>query len=129
MINPEFWSGKSVFITGHSGFKGSWLSLWLSSMGARVTGYSIETNKQQKPLYGSIKPVLDASHYGDVRDLDNLEKCLRSTKPDIVFHLAAQPIVRESFKKPVETFSTNVIGSINITTSSYSSVNIKISQT
>ena len=111
-VSRQFWKGKKVFITGHTGFKGSWLSFWLWEMGAAVTGYALDP--PTKPglfellkLKSKIKSV-----HGDVRDLNYLKKHIRDA--EIVFHLAAQPIVLESYKNPVDTYATNVLGTINL---------------
>ena len=113
-FNPQFWKGKRVFITGHSGFKGSWLSLMLNYCGANVKGYSLEPENNQK-LFGIVSSVSDTNNdWGDVRDLKNLMRCLAEFEPEIIFHLAAQSLVRESYKNPVETYSTNVMGTVNI---------------
>ena len=112
--NKEFWNGKSVFLTGHTGFKGAWLAFILSSFGAEVTGYSL------MPLTSpNLFELIDLdqrinSIIGDIRDLNNLQKSFNQCKPDIVFHLAAQPIVLEGYKNPVATYSTNVMGTVNI---------------
>lgn len=101
-------------ITGHTGFKGSWLSLWLSVMGADVLGYSLEPNttpslSEALNLNSHIKSII-----GDIRDKDNLKKVFKDFEPEIVFHLAAQPIVRLSYHEPVLTYETNVIGTLNV---------------
>jgi len=111
-IDGGFWKGKRVLITGHTGFKGSWLALWLSHLGARVAGYSLQppTEPSHYHLLG-----LDAdSVHGDIRDLEHLERFFKGHGPDIVFHLAAQSIVRRSYDDPVETFATNVLGTVNV---------------
>lgn len=110
----EFYKGKKVLVTGHTGFKGSWLCKILVNSGAQVTGYSTEppTNPNLFNICGvesDIKSVI-----GDVRDLKHLEEVFEETKPEIVFHLAAQPIVRDSYKNPVYTYETNVMGTVNI---------------
>lgn len=111
----QFWSGRRVFITGHTGFKGSWLSIWLHAMGAQLHGYSLappteislfETAGVEKLLVSSIK--------NDVRNLLSLRAALEAAQPDIVFHLAAQPLVQDSYRYPVETYSTNVMGTVNL---------------
>lgn len=110
----SFWSGKSVFITGNSGFKGSWLSIWLHSLGAKVTGYALDppTCPSMFQLTGAGRLV--NSIKGDVRDAERLQQALAEARPEIVFHLAALPIVRESYLIPVETYATNVMGTINL---------------
>lgn len=109
-----FWKGKSVFLTGHTGFKGSWLSLWLHSLGAKVTGYSLAppTNPNMYQLVGV--DGLIASVTGDIREYDTLRRALSLSEPEIVFHMAAQPLVRESYLTPIATYSTNVMGTVNL---------------
>jgi len=114
MVESKFWSDKKVFITGHSGFKGSWLSLWLHNLGAQVTGYSKPVSGYQKSFFDSLETAFTSSHFGDVGDKTNLEICVRNAEPEIVFHLAAQSLVRNSILNPVETFTTNLIGTINL---------------
>jgi CDP-glucose 4,6-dehydratase len=110
----EFYNGKNVLITGHTGFKGSWLSRMLIKAGAVVTGYSLEppTDPSLFDVTGLSKEM--HSVIGDIRDLDHLKKVFEETKPEIVFHLAAQPIVRDSYKEPVYTYETNVMGTVHI---------------
>ncbi len=110
----EKYKGLNVLITGHTGFKGSWLSCILTKMGANVIGYSLEPPTNPS-LFETISISNDInSNIGDIRDLPNLLSVLRDNKPDIVFHLAAQPLVRDSYKIPVDTYSTNVMGTVNI---------------
>ena len=114
MRDKEFWRGKRVFLTGHTGFKGSWLSLWLRQLGAEVTGYAL-----QPPTTPSLFEVcrlveLVDSYTGDVRDLENLCCIMKAAQPEIVIHMAAQPLVRESYKIPVETYQTNVMGTVYV---------------
>lgn len=113
-MNHEFWKGKRVFITGHTGFKGSWLSLCLQNYGARIKGFSLAPNTH--PNLFSIASIQDGmeSELGDIRDLDSLKKSLVKFAPDIVFHMAAQPLVRLSYNNPVDTYSTNVMGTVNL---------------
>ncbi|MGX8940675.1 CDP-glucose 4,6-dehydratase [Symbiopectobacterium sp. Eva_TO] len=114
MVTPDFWQGKKVFVTGHTGFKGSWLCLWLQSMGAEVKGYAL-----QPPTNPSIYQSADvaegmSSVIGDIRDYHNLERSLKAFSPEIVFHLAAQPLVRLSYDIPIDTYSTNVMGTVHL---------------
>ncbi|NFI05387.1 CDP-glucose 4,6-dehydratase [Clostridium botulinum] len=110
----EFYNQKRVFITGHTGFKGSWLTKILIMAGAKVTGFSLISNTNPS-LFNIINIKEDISSIiGDIRDLEHLKKELCNCKPDIVFHLAAQPLVRESYKNPVYTYETNVIGTVNL---------------
>ncbi len=103
-----------MFLTGHTGFKGTWLSVWLHMLGAKVSGYALEPNTEPS-LFGLIKSEeLLQSVIGDVRDSVSLKRAISQFKPDIVFHLAAQPLVRESYRLPEETFSTNVMGTVNV---------------
>jgi CDP-glucose 4,6-dehydratase len=114
MLNKAFWAGKNVLVTGHTGFKGSWLALWLEMMQAKVTGYALEplTSADNFVLSG-IGSKID-HHIGDVRDFDRMYDLFKTVKPDIVFHLAAQPIVRDSYNSPRETYEINVNGTVNV---------------
>ena len=103
---------KTVLVTGHTGFKGSWLSLWLKKMGANVIGYSLEA--PTNPNHIELLDLDIVSIIGDIRDLDKLNKTFEQYKPDIVFHLAAQPLVRLSYENPIETYETNVMGSLKV---------------
>lgn len=113
-MTASFWNGKKVFVTGHTGFKGSWLCCALLKFGARVTGYSLPSPTEPS-LYNIIglSPKID-EEIGDIRDYKKLETAFRTAAPDIVFHLAAQPIVRESYAAPRYTYETNVMGTVNI---------------
>lgn len=110
----SFYNGKKVLVTGHTGFKGSWLVRILTLAGAQVTGYAL--NPPTDPNLFEIAGLEDTIHsvVGDVRDLTHLRRVFDEVKPEIVFHLAAQPIVRESYKEPVYTYETNVMGTVNI---------------
>jgi CDP-glucose 4,6-dehydratase len=110
----NFWRGKRVLLTGHSGFKGSWLAIWLSRLGAEVTGISLAPNTS--PNLFSLAEVerLCNSYFCDIRDADALTVQVKAACPDIVFHLAAQPLVRASYRAPVNTFSTNVMGTVHL---------------
>ena len=109
-----FWQGKRVFLTGHTGFKGAWLGLWLSELGAEVTGYALPPPTtpslfETARLEGRLTHLL-----GDIRDPGPLSRALTAARPDVVFHLAAQSLVRPSYEEPVETFATNVMGTVNV---------------
>ena len=114
-VDPVFWKDKKVFLTGHTGFKGSWLSLWLSSMGAKVTGYALAPNTTPS-LFNvlDIDSLIETSHIADIRDLPTLQKAMTQAKPDVVIHMAAQPLVRYSYANPVETYATNVMGTVHV---------------
>ncbi len=114
MIDRAFWEAKRVFITGHTGFKGSWLCLWLYSLGARVHGYALEP--PTKPSLFELCDIgtLVDSTLADVRDRATLTKAVQSAQPDIVIHMAAQPLVRDSYKIPVETYDINVMGAVSL---------------
>ena len=114
-MTPQFWRDKSVFITGHTGFKGGWLSLLLQSARARVHGYSLDP-PTSPCLFDVAKVVegLESHHIGDVRDGEALHRALATAAPEIVFHLAAQPLVRHAYHQPVETYATNVMGTVHL---------------
>lgn len=114
MTIQEFYRGKRVFVTGHTGFKGSWLCLWLSEMGAEVTGYALEPPTKPSLFVGARVADLIKSIIGDIRDFDSLKRALYAAEPEIVIHMAAQPLVRLSYKEPVLTYETNVMGTIHI---------------
>ena len=110
----NIYKGKKVLLTGHTGFKGSWLTLWLKHLGAEVLGYSLEPNTtpsmfEELAIYGKCRNV-----FGNILDEKTLEEAFREFQPDIVFHLAAQPLVRLSYSEPIMTYKTNVIGSLNV---------------
>jgi len=114
MMHGEFWNGKTVFVTGHSGFQGSWLSLWLQRLGANVVGYALKP-----PTSPNLFALADVARHmvsvtGDIRDRSRLASAMQGHQPDIVFHLAAQPLVRASYRDPVDTYSTNVLGTVHL---------------
>jgi CDP-glucose 4,6-dehydratase len=114
-VNPGFWSGKKIFLTGHTGFKGSWMTLWLTSLGAKVTGYSLAPTSQ--PCLFEVlenKSFMEASLFADICDLASLRSAMNKAAPDIVIHMAAQALVRYSYKNPIETYATNVMGTANL---------------
>ena len=114
-IDSNFWKGKHVFLTGHTGFKGGWLSVWLSGMGAKVFGYALAPNTM--PSFFDVVGVadlLEQNHIADIRDLAPLQLAMKQANPDVLIHMAAQPLVRYSYDNPLETFSTNVMGTANV---------------
>ena len=125
MIDQGFWQGKRVFLTGHTGFKGSWLSLWLVSLGAEVKGYAL--NPPTSPSLfneAQVGSIID-SQIGDIRDQDVLYESMTSFNPDILFHMAAQPLVRYSYDAPIETYEVNVIGTAKVLEVARSCFNLK----
>ena len=113
-ISPSFWHSKKVLVTGHTGFKGSWLSLWLQTMGADLCGIALPPPTEPS-LFAQAKVADGMRHQlADVRDFEKIKKIFQSFQPDIVLHLAAQPLVRESYKDPIETYSTNVMGTVHV---------------
>ena len=110
----KFWKGKKVFITGHTGFKGSWLTILLNMLGAHIYGYSLRPEKNSLFLKANCKKFLKRNVYSDINDRLKLKKEIIKSKPQIIFHLAAQPLVSQSFRNPLETLNTNIIGTSNI---------------
>lgn len=110
----KFWKGKRVFITGHTGFKGSWLTYLLKEFGAEIKGYSLPLESDKILFKGLIFDKKIDSIYGDINDFDKIQNELNNFQPDILFHLAAQPLVRKSYENPRETFQTNIIGTFNV---------------
>jgi CDP-glucose 4,6-dehydratase len=113
-MNPDFWRRKKVFLTGHTGFKGSWMSLWLQSLGAEVIGYSLVPPTQPN-LYdlADVEQGMESIR-GDILDLEHLRRAVREHRPEVVFHLAAQSLVRRSYEDPIGTYATNVLGTAHI---------------
>ena len=126
MIDKSFWQGKRVFVTGHTGFKGSWISLWLSSLGAEVKGYAL--NPPTSPsLFNEAKvSSIIESQFGDIRDQDTLHDSMTKFSPDILIHMAAQPLVRYSYEAPIETYEVNVIGTAKVLEVARSCPNLKV---
>jgi len=115
MISSKFWKNKKVLITGNTGFKGSWLSLWLIQMGAKVTGIGLPPNTTPSLFEKlDLSSKIENCFFNDIRDQLKLRQIICKTEPDVVFHLAAQPLVRDSYNDPLGTWSTNLIGSLNI---------------
>jgi CDP-glucose 4,6-dehydratase len=114
MPNRDYWKGRKVFLTGHTGFKGSWLSLWLEALGAEVTGYALPPPTQpslfeQAGVANCLRSIL-----ADLRDFDRLKKAIDDCQPEVVIHMAAQSVVCRGYEDPIETYSTNVIGTVNL---------------
>ncbi|CAN1545609.1 WcaG Nucleoside-diphosphate-sugar epimerases [Rhabdaerophilaceae bacterium] len=112
--NNPFWTGKRVLLTGHTGFKGGWLALWLGELGADVTGIALAPNTTPDLFSKARIGSRMTSHFCDIRDVDAFTHLVRSARPDIVFHLAAQPLVRASYRAPLETFASNVMGTAHL---------------
>lgn len=113
-VEPQFWQGKRVMVTGHTGFKGSWLSLWLMRLGARVNGFSLSvpTNPSLFERANVAAGLIDQR--GDVRDLETVQAALDAHQPEVLFHLAAQPLVRASYQDPAATYAVNVLGTVHV---------------
>ena len=114
LIDPKFWQGKRVFLTGHTGFKGGWLSLWLQDLGAVTKGYALPPPTQPSLFeVANIESGID-SEFGDIRNLENLKNSMVQFQPEILIHMAAQSLVRPSYVDPVSTYSVNVMGTVNV---------------
>ncbi len=125
-MNHGFWKSKRVFLTGHTGFKGGWLALWLADMGAEVHGYAL--NPPAEPNLFTVAKVgkgLASSEFADIRDADKLCQAMRAVRPEIVFHLAAQPLVRYSYAQPAETYAVNVMGTVHLLEAVRSTAGVK----
>lgn len=115
VVDSSFWDGKRVLVTGHTGFKGGWLSLWLADMGAKVSGFSLAPNTTPSFFHvADIEPMLQENLFGDIRNFEQFKSYLETVKPEIVIHMAAQALVRQSYHDPLETMSTNVMGTANV---------------
>lgn len=115
-MNPDtaFWSGKRVFLTGHTGFKGAWLAVWLHDLGARVRGYALAPDTSPS-MFGALRIGRLCDHVrGDIRDADRVAKAVREFRPQVVIHMAAQALVRRAYREPLATFDTNVMGTANV---------------
>ncbi len=110
----DFYFGKKIFLTGHTGFKGSWLALWLSMMGAKVVGFALEPEKESLFNLAGVDGELDKSIIADIRNSDEIAAAVKNSQAEIILHLAAQPLVRDSYFDPRKTYETNVIGTLNV---------------
>ena len=113
-MDSQFWKNKNIFITGHTGFKGSWLSLWLNELGSNVTGYSLSPDSKISMFKSLSLEEKINTVFGDVRDYEKLKEQIIVAKPDIVIHMAAQALVLESYQNPIDTYETNLMGTVNI---------------
>ena len=115
LVNREFWDGKRVLITGYTGFKGSWLALWLNELGAVVTGVGLEPDTSPSLFRQlDLERRLERHHIADIREAQALAEIVQACQPQVVFHLAAQPLVRRSYQDPLGTWATNVQGSLHV---------------
>ena len=126
VIDPLFWKGKRVFLTGHTGFKGSWLSLWLKYLGANVTGYALESPTTPAIFnVARIKGVLEKNIYGNICDASTFTQEMQKAAPEIVIHMAAQSLVRDSYTDPVGTYNTNIMGTVNMLEAARNTLSVK----
>jgi CDP-glucose 4,6-dehydratase len=114
MLNRSFWKNRTVFLTGHTGFKGSWLSLWLNALGARITGYALDPPTQPNLFEQADIMRMTRSIHGDIRDFRRLKAALAECRPDVVIHMAAQSAVGRGYEDPIETYSSNVMGTVHL---------------
>jgi CDP-glucose 4,6-dehydratase len=112
--SPNFWQGKQVLLTGHTGFKGAWMALWLSKMGAKLTGVSLPPNSTPNLFTLANIEQMTNSHFADIRDADAVSNIVKKAQPEIVLHLAAQALVRPGYNDPLGTFATNIMGTANV---------------
>jgi len=125
VVDSEFWTGKRVLVTGHTGFKGSWLSLWLQSMGAQVHGLALDPPTEPSLFEQAHVAEGMASTIGDIRDLATVQEVMGAADPEIVIHMAAQPLVAYSYRHPVETYATNVLGTVHVLEAARSAENVR----
>lgn len=114
-INTSFWKDRSIFLTGHTGFKGSWIALWLTKMGAKVHGYSLDVEKSPNMFTeAKLREKLSSSTIADIQNISTLKSAMSFAKPTVIIHMAAQSLVKKSYEEPVQTFKTNIIGVVNL---------------
>lgn len=114
-VDRNFWKGKKVFLTGHTGFKGSWLGIWLNEMGAELYGYAMQPDTKPSLFeMGNLDQLYNSSTFGEIADFEKLKLSIIKADPDIIIHMAAQPLVRKSYRDPIYTYQTNVMGTVNI---------------
>jgi CDP-glucose 4,6-dehydratase len=114
MLNRSFWKGRRVFLTGHTGFKGSWLSLWLDALGANVTGYALDPPTQPNLFEQARVAGTVGSIRADIRDFPRLKSAIAECRPEVVIHMAAQSLVRRGYEDPIENYSSNVMGTVHV---------------
>mgnify|MGYP001352922652 CR=1 FL=1 len=124
-MDSTFWRGRSVFVTGHTGFKGAWLCLLLAQLGAKIHGYALETPPTFLYTRAKVAGVLEHDERGDIRELDRLSRSIKASGAEFVLHLAAQSVVRESYRDPRETFSTNVDGTLSVLQAAHAATNVR----
>ena len=114
MLNRSFWKGRRVFLTGHTGFKGSWLTLWLDALGASVTGYALDPPTEPSLFVQAEVARHVRSITADIRDFPRLKAAIDECRPEVVVHMAAQSVVRRGHEDPIETYSSNVMGTVHV---------------
>jgi CDP-glucose 4,6-dehydratase len=114
MLNRSFWKGRRVFLTGHTGFKGSWLSLWLNALGAKVTGYALDPPTQPNLFEQAKVAATVGSIRADIRDFPRLKSAIADCRPEVLIHMAAQSVVRRGYEDPIENYSSNVMGTVHV---------------
>lgn len=126
VMDQNFWAKKNVLVTGHTGFKGGWLALWLSSLGARVHGFALPAEDKSFYRFCNLQKNLASETLANIADRSAIDQCLKKAEPEIIFHLAAQSLVRPSYQSPVETFATNVMGTVHLLESARSAASTKV---
>lgn len=124
-IDKSFWKDRKVFITGHTGFKGSWLSLWLNTLGAKITGYSLEPSSESIFNCINLSKLMQNNYIDNILHVNSISNALNNSQAEIIIHLAAQPLVKESYLNPINTYETNVMGLINVFEAARNAKNVK----